>query len=464
MSLCYAPPVSKVSPASLMNLSFLEKRPLLREILRERGGEFLKDFVHANLKNLSQPTETRKREFLSVIQEILSERLGESVASAAVAQLDRYYGASSADHHGSINSSLAVSSNLMLASGYEVFQDPLIQFLPVLSCASVSLNNDDYPRGLLFHASGDFSLQKLSLLPSNSHNCLVYNFRPYVLEEVIKLEGVLRQKVRKGIVNAGEAAKFQDLLVHVYKRPEILGAKDLCEQFTKINYHLWRDYFHNSESVKDLLYIELEELVRRLLICYHLEATTFFQHFLFDDSLETSLRKPLRQAMEHFMQPGVSTHLFWGVSSKNYRLKLTLKEGYLVSEEGDFSLSFTPESVKQALLEKKLMPNLLTTYALIHLYYSFNCLGGFNQIHYLDAMQSVYNASGLDEEKTKANSRLYHFGLETVFLNASTPALGADLYFYGNKNTWMDLQATYSRVTLEEAFRHSASIVYDLLN
>lgn len=438
------------------------KRPFLGEVIEKRGAQSLEDFTAENLKQLPQPSEERKNEFLAVVQGIVTERLGNEVGKAVSAQLNTYFGASSADHHGSINSSLAVSSNLMLAAGSAALKDPLLQFDVVLSCASVSLNNEDYPRGLMFHSSKG-ELQKLSLLPSNAHNCLVYNFRPYTVEEVTKLEGVLREKVREGTVTAAEAEKVGALLSGVYKRPEILSAAGVCEQFTQVNYHLWKQFFQGQGEVKDLIYIELEEVVRRLLVQVHCEQSTALHRFIFEADLEASVRQPLTVAMERYLRQGMlATHLFWGVSPKNYRLKLFLENGKLVSEDKTFTVPFTPEGVKQALQEKKLMPNLLTAYTLIHLYYGFNCLGGFNQMHYLDAMRVLYNESGLDTEPCQANSRLYHYGLETVFLNEQ-PALGTDLYLYGDENMWTDLLVGFSQVRLEEAFRASAPIVYGIL-
>lgn len=443
-----------------------EKRPLLKELIDKHGHLSLKDFAATNLKNLPSAAPERQEEFLRSFYKIVASRLGAAKAEEVKIQLEYYYGASSADHHGTLNSSLPTSANLMLATAAADLNDPVLKNVVVLSCSSVSLNNEDYPRGLLFHSAknGSYELQKLSILPSNSHSSLVYGFRPYTLEEIVKIEKALREKLRNGDVSEEEANKIFEILTEVYKKPDILASASLCDQFTQVNHELWQKIFKNEPQAKSLIYVELETLVTELLLENHLQKDSPIHKLIFDSS-QAPLLESLTAAMESFLRQGnLATHLFWWVNpEKNYRIKLQKKENTLSTEDGSFTLPFTPEAVAQALREKQLMPNLLLIYTVVHLYYGFNCLGGFNQMHYLHAMKELYNRSGLDTETCKANSTLYNYGLNTLFLEAGRPALNLDLLLHGTGKTLSEAQEGLSQITLADAFESNWPIIYTLL-
>ncbi|MFA6024311.1 MAG: hypothetical protein WC777_03800 [Candidatus Gracilibacteria bacterium] len=453
------------SPAEQKAFIF-EKRPLLKELIEKYGDLSLKDFAIANLKNLPTPAQERQEEFLRSFHKIVASRLSIAKADEVKTQLEHYYGASSADHHGTLNSSLPTSADLMLAAAAAELNDPVLKNVVVLSCASVSLNNEDYPRGLLFHSekNGSYELQKLSILPSNSHSSLVYGFRPYTLEEIVKIEKALHEKVRNGEVSPQEADKLFAVLTEIYKKPEILSAPSLCDQFTQINYELWEKIFKNEPQAKSLIYVDLETLVTELLLENHLQSESLIHKLIFDPSQATFLDS-LTTAMEEFLRQGnLATHLFWWVNpEKNTRTKLQKKDGQLCTEDGAFSLPFTPEAVAQALRKKALMPNLLLIYTVIHLYYGFNCLGGFNQMHYLASMKEVYNRAGADSDLCQANSTLYNYGLNTLFLEAKRPALNLDLLLHGTGKTLEESQEALSKIILANAFESNWPIIYDIL-
>lgn len=435
------------------------KRPLLRSILEQHGQNSLQKFSAQNLASLTQPSADRKNIFLDVIEEIVTERLGTEEAKIGRAQLEETFMATSADHHGSLNSSLAVSASALIASG-----KPL-QTLLVLSCASVSLNNEDYPRGLMFHSGND--VQKLSLLPSNSHSSLVYGFRPYKEEEVSKVEKVLRQAMREKTVTEDDGAVIAEVLKTIYRDPQTLTSPTLCAQITRINHALWKRYFGNNSRLPSLHFVELEELTKRLLIKHHLSEETPLQRLFFDGAHTKTLQE-LTDAMEEFLRQGQSnTHLFWGITEHSHqRVSLTLQNGTLSSADGEFRIQFTPSAIATALEAGTIMPNLLVIYSLVHCYYGMNCFGGFNQMHYLDSMKKMYRTSGIDPQAPDPRSTLYGYGMDLLFLETSrgkTPIFGMDLLLTQQSHLWDDVTAAFDRITLLESFSASIHIIHGLL-
>ncbi len=435
-------------------------RPFLKEVLEKNGSQSLQQFAEANLKKVGPANEERKDELLSCIEKIVTTRLGSDVAKGLIHQLKQVYCASSADHHGILNAGLAVSSNALLASGLQSFLQTPSPYTFVLSCASVSLNNDDYPRGFQFHAEKDgaWTTQKLSLLPSNAHSSLVYGFRAFKEEEVEKIEGVLRAAVRSNDVSKEIAEKVESVIKTVCRDPRVLGAPDLCSQSTIANRLLWNQLFANEAGT--LVYVELEELVKEALCSHHLNGSTSLTKLFFDDA---SALQRLLDAMTPFVRQGVmGTHLFWGISEKHQRVTLQKEGEWLVSADGSMKVAFTPTAIAEGLMNRTLMPNLFVSYVTLYLYYGIECLGGFNQIHFLHALRKTYQDIALDPPGLPPSSPMYQYGWDLFFLNRE-PIHALDVVLYGGEDTWKRVQDSFKTVTLQEAFDASASIAESIV-
>jgi hypothetical protein len=449
-----------------------EIRPLLRKLWEEHETQSLSSFVYGNVKSIVTPDESRQAELLGTLERLLQKRLGSSMAEEVTAQLKKYYMVSTADHHGPIVSPFSLNSNIVATSGYAQMDDPILKYMVVLSCANISLNNEDFPRGLMFHSyhHDKLELQRLSFLPSNSHSCVLYGFRPYMASEVLKVKKLLQEKVRNGLVPEAQSKVIFGLLETVYHRNDVVQSESYCEQITKTNVELWRSYFPQKDGqVPDLIYLEQEELVSQLLLEYHIGHDTLIHKMLFDPMIVGSLTEPLRDAMEPFLRQGFhGTDLFWGINDKHYRIKLQKKDNQLVSEDGSFTLTLDPESIAQALKERRIIPNLLVIFTVLVLYYQLNCLGGFNQMHYLDAMQKVYNESKLDSLRSRANTHIFNYGLQTLFLGhhetQSILAMGIDLMLYGSAENWGELQENLKQVELKGPLESLFLVLQDILS
>jgi hypothetical protein len=291
------------------------------------------------------------------------ERLfGEEVAHSCAAQLRRYYFVTTADHHGPICEQRALNSNILKSILSSEQKDPFLENNIIFSCENVSLNNDTFPRGLIFHArntKGEVALHRLSFLPSNSHACSVYNFRPYTSVEVDKMQKLLREKVRDGAVPQLVADKISTLLEEVYRQPDILACTTFADQVSKTNLQLWkRMFWHSPAPLSNLLYIGQETIVIRLLTKYHLHhPKSILHHMLFDQKYDSLFMRYFDGLDATFtLAEKKGTYLFWAVSSdKNYRVQLWKRDGALVSDDGSVRVELTPESLQKALEEHRIV-------------------------------------------------------------------------------------------------------------
>ena len=456
-----------LSPINLPDV--FAKRPLLQSIFEKFYNKSLSFWAGENLKNLPLPETSRRKEFLACIREMLTERLGADVAEGVIKQLQKYYAGSTADHHGTMNSSLAISSNLLMASGFREINDPILKYLIVFSCASVSLNNEDWPLGISFHTEekGDFSLKRVAIIPRKNDSAIVYGFRPYKKEELKNAQKVLRERAAEGDGYTPESAEhIIKILDALFGKEEILSAPDLCTQFTRINFALWKMIFPESVGVSDMVYIESEEIVTRLILKHHLSEKSPIYQFMFDAEWD-DMRESLSQIMEKYLrQKSLPTYLFWGISDSHKRVKLVKVGDNLESEDEKIRIPLHPQYLREALREKKIMPNLLMVFLTLHLYYGMNCFGGFNQIHYLDAMKQFYREKNKDKNAPNPNSTLYQYGLDLLHFRDKNGIFfhspsGVDFLLHG-RLSWDEYLKEIEKITFGEAFQSSARIIQSL--
>ena len=462
---------SRAVPSSIdTDRLIFSARPLLHALIEKSGSATLTELALNNFSRLSSPSPKRKNEFISVCKKIAEQRLGTQVAAGLAQQLEKYFVFSTADHHGPLNSSLALSANLTIQAGLAALHDPIAQYIPVGSCAGISLSNEDFPRGILFHAHNQSaSLERLSLLPNNSHSSMVYGFRPYSSAEVLKVKKVVAEKNRDGIILPAEQKDLSNILDTIYQTESVVDSRSLCEQYTKVNFFSWKNVPVLEPSIKkDLIYLEIEELAVQLLLDFHLDQPTVIQDLLCKSGDHVRLRTSLTTAMARFVRQGqIDTDLFWALSAKNQRKKLIRQGADLTTEDGEFRCELSPPSLADALNAKKIVPNLLLIYSVLHLYYGLNCLGGFNQMHYLAAMQEVYNSSGIDSEKSVGNSSLYNYGFNIVSLPPSNTAgvsgTITDLVLFDSPNWRQVIADTLKTKTVFEVFEENKHIIYSVL-
>ncbi|MBI2415615.1 MAG: hypothetical protein HYV33_03070 [Candidatus Kerfeldbacteria bacterium] len=455
----------------------LSKRPILREIIKKRGHKKLYEYAQEYISvYLNPPIQRRQDECIETIRIEVEQRLGSAVAQGVAEQLRKYYFVSTTDHHGPICNQSFVNANLMVSTPYLEQHDPLLQYVIVLACANVSLNNITFPRGLIFNtfSQDKIQLQRLSFLPSNAHASAVYNFRSYQPVEIEKMKKLLAEKQRQQLVTKSAAEKIIQLLDDIYNQPELFDCSTYADQIVQTNFQLWNQFFSSSGTKPThLIYLAQEEIVAKLLVQYHLFEDTTIHHWLFDHDYDLLLDSYFDGIMGAFSKvDGVGTYLFWGISSdKNYRVRLWKHGDRLVSADGSVSFALTPAGLATVLANKTIIPSLLTVFTVLCFYYGLKCLGGFNQVNYLTQMKNAYIKMMTDrgnyksiEVCARAQTKEMNDGFLLAFAGAPNgdivPAAGLDLILYGQPNTWEQIMTEAKNITLAEALNPSLPEFY----
>ncbi len=446
----------------------LSRRPILNEIIQKEGQKTLYDYAREYSDvNFNPRIEKRKAEFIETFRQEVAVRLGPGVAQSAARQLQDYYYVSTADHHGPLTSPFFVNSNLVAAAPFFEEHDPLLNNVIVLACANVSINNSSFPRGLLFHTYHHNTVEqhRLSFLPSTARLCPVYNFRPYGTDEIQKVKKHLHQKVQEGTVNDQHREHIHELLDEVYLHPEILACQSYSDQITKTNFGLWKKFFAKSHATSpNLIYLEQESLVARLIINHHLTDETTIHQILFTNDCDEHIKQFFNGVMGAFhLEEKWGTYLFWALPvGQKYRIQLWKQGNRLVSDDGSFAVELTPEAIREALENKTIIPGMMLIYCVLAMYYGLKCLGGFSQVNYLTYMKNAYIKMQADRHKYKSielcvrvQTKELGGDFSIAFLgtpnNTLVSATGLDLLLYGKERTWPSLMETSRRLTVEQA-------------
>lgn len=459
-----------ISEASLQQLkgAVLSRRPILNELITRRGQKSLYDYTKDYISvNLNPPIQQRQDELIGTFRREVAKVLGEDVAAKAAKQLERYYYVSTADHHGPICHPFFVNANLLLAAPYQEINDPDLQYVIVLACASISFRNSSFPRGLLFHNAADpnFAVERVAFFPANMRACPVFNWRAYTEQEVGAIVTDVENKIKSKKLHPTEGEKIIQLMQAVYAQPEVLQAQTFSQQVTKTNYALWQRLFGRPERVPaQLITLEQETLVIQLLLDYHLDQDTTIHHVLFDPSYEALLQEYFDGVMAAFsVKDHWGSYLFWAMPpGQKYRGQLWKQGNKLVIDDGSYSVELTSAAVRAALEKREIFPTTLLDFFVLAFYYGLKCVGGFNQINYLTTMKNNYIKMQVDRSNyrsievcARAQTKEMNDGFTLAFVERNQKtyaAMGLDFILYGDDHTWPNLVQTIKVITVEEAF------------
>ena len=373
------------------------RRPILGDIMRKHGARNLYDYTRDFFDvNPSPMLDARKPELIQIVQDLLEERLGKKVAEEVARQLKKLPLVSTTDHHNPVAHPFFLNSNIVSGIPYMETEDLDLKYLVVFSFASLSLNNDSgYSRGLVFHGgyNGDGPLIKLNIFSDKEKMAVIYGYRAFTTEDLDRAAASLDFKVKEGTLNPEKAKEVKGLLDTYFRAPEVLAAPDLCTQITKLDLLMWPRLFHPvQEKVPDLIYLDIETLVREVFLRVHLnKPESFLYRMLFDESWRPLINKYFNNVPGAFsLEKDWGTFLFWALDEKNHRIRLKLDGKTLKSTDGQFEFELTPECIEKALRERKIFPAMFLCYFVVALYYGMKCLGGFCQVNDLTKTKQVW--------------------------------------------------------------------------
>lgn len=351
-----------------------DQRPVLGALMEGWGHRTCLEYCNQTFEPLFDPHPA----ILSAFQRETEVIVGAEAAARAVAAVREKRWVDTTDHHGILHHPYFYTS--ALTRSHERVR-PHSGTTVVLAFGSVSLSNDSFPRGFSFF-DGDFTSRRFRLKTLRDRRLPVCALPP-VSRVFFDAE---RDRMRTVPLAPTVRKRLFSLLDGIGSANQVWNQATYSAQISAINEVLWRIVCGPSRG--ELVYIELESVVRRALLEYHLLQDTSIHRLLFDQAWRDAYGA-LFEGIQGAHAQGRGTHFFWYIDhTQRVRRQLFLKDGALHTPEGDYVLNLAPESVAEALERRVLVPSSALSLLVVHGEGFLGCAGGFSQIQYLrDMMQ-----------------------------------------------------------------------------
>ena len=417
----------------------------------------MSDYV-AQLEQPNVSAFQENQDFIREVANYTSETLGPELGEAISEDLRELPQVLTANHHGIDTFAQSTQSNLLFSMRKKSDGSP-VKTIPVLACGSVPMNNLTYPRGFLIYAgsaeSDDGGVFKLPLFPDSYKRKLVSIVGPFTTDMLC------RSRVRaKNLIESNKLNPcIESALNKVFDDCANIGQEfpGYSRQATIANHRFWQHQFQDGVRRSDLVYLELENIVCRLLENDLFDQSTIAHQLLFDPELRGKLIENLdgqRGCWHHeklssrcsrssyvkgqnTTDSTQGTMFFWGVDEKGRKIPLCLIEGLKATsaelrgfdDSGKlFTCPFTSADINRGLQDGRLLPSIFTSYLLVSIARGISCIGGYYQAEYLPIMRTAVidalRSNSGKTVKTFDSGRLrpdpYLSGMQTIGLKTGS--------------------------------------------
>jgi hypothetical protein len=389
-------------------------------VIRNTLESFGEESLSVYLKNLplSAPTPYQQRDDLvEVVYRYAVPLLGESVAQRAAEDLARVPVVLTANHHGVDFFSQSVQGSLLFAL-LKIQDRTLGTTVPIFSCGNIPLNNLTYPMGMLIYGVSSEQMadmpKKLPVFPNRLKRSVVSVVKGFDESMLSRARERVLKMGRNGEIKPEIAACVERILLSDFLDPEVIRLPLYSQQAVILNQRQWKRLFAKPENVPDLVYIDIEKIVAKLLEADLRNLRSLAWSVIFDPELRDHILGELNGhrvcwQRDHLLQKidgstrGTSPHdmnwsgtmFFWGVDSTHRKFSLWLGtvDGpseilWGVDDKGMlWEIPFTVDSIIEGLRQNILMPSLFTSFLTIALARGMVLWGGYYQAEYLPAIQ-----------------------------------------------------------------------------
>jgi hypothetical protein len=449
--------------------------PAVEALLSRYETTKLSDYV-VQLGQPNVPGFQGNQDFIAEVANYTRETLGSDLGEAISEDLQEMPQVLTANHHGIDTFAQSTQSNLLFSMRNRADGSPA-KTVPVLACGSVPMNNLTYPRGLLVYAgsaaSGNNGICKLPLFPDSHKRKLVSIANPFTAEMLCRS----RARATKMIGDDKLNSFLEPALNKVFDDFASIGHEfsSYSRQATLVNHRLWQRLFQDRSCRSELVYIELENIVGRLLEGDLFDQSTICHQLFFDPELRGRLIENLDGQRGCWQQEALlsrssdtrtvknsnaadsvqGTMFFWGVDAKGRKIPLGINENIKgagvelrgIDDSGElWAFPFTPADIVRGLQDGRLLPSIFTSYLLVSIARGVSCIGGYYQAEYLPIMRAAVldtlrSGSGKTVktiDRGKLHPDLYLSGMQTIGLKTDgqlLPAGPLEIIASGGLNT-----------------------------
>ena len=291
--------------------------------------------------------------------------------------------------------------------------------VPVFSCANIPLDNATYPQGMLFYLVKAEELRgmpkKLPVFSNRLRRQLVSSAPSFDKDMINRAKKRLAKMVDDGQISSILKDTTDTILSEDYCNPHVMDQASYSKQSVLVNNLIWKRLFRNENQGTEVVALELEKIVGKILQLDLKNRNSLISKIMFDPTLRKTVLEELDGAgacwnigrlkkRMHISQlngsdkkkvNGCGTVFFWGINDAGRRVPLHLvssggKNAFFIGiddHNNSWELAYTPEAILTALNEGRLLPSLFTCFLVLSFARGVKCIGSYFQAEYLPNMQ-----------------------------------------------------------------------------
>ena len=378
-----------------MRAAVFAKKKGFAVFVEEWGERTWLEYYAQTFPDLQKPSPA----ILSAIEYESGAILGREVGRKARESVASKKWVSSADHHGLLCHPYFYSSALAQSDGRVRREAEALVTLPF---GNISLGNDSFPRGFFFHDAN-----------FEPHHFLFKSLRerslPVCALAPVSRENFLKECDRVRVVPLSHEARSRlTAFLETLRDSEMVWSQEMYgAQLTAMNAILWRTLFGSVRG--ELVYLEIDSVVRRLLLEKHLVKETCIQRLLCDATWRAAYEE-LFSGVSGSHTESSGTHFFWYVDRvRCIRRSLRVQGDVLTTEDGEVEIPLSPESLSEKLHARDIVPSSALLLLIVHAEEKLACAGGLSQLDYLPHMMKQWRL--LLERFSEALEDVPHTGI-----------------------------------------------------
>ncbi len=435
--------------------------PVVRQILGKYGKHSIFDFLKQLTPALKEPLQPRE-DLRQAVYEYVEPLLGTDVARKTSHDMDVSPVVLTANHHGVDYFSQSVQGSLLF-SFFKKYLCSNGATVPIFACGNVPLDNLTYPLGLLLYHIRSDTLdampKKVPVFSNRYRRAMVSVSVPFDEDMVRRTANRIEKMIKDGDLDKGLQPALCDLLNKDYRSPKVLAQPGYSDQSVVLSDLVWKRMFADRSAAPDLIYLEFEKIVGKLLKIDLKNHESLTWQVMFDKVLRENVISNLdrgkacweldklekRLSVDRFNPTvqkklnGCGTLFFWGINASGRRVPLFLKDAGTcdptlcgVDDRGEiFELPFRPDDILQALEVQRLLPSLFTSFLVLSFTRGITCAGGYYQGEYLPEMQqalakAMRNTAGFEEAADRVSgvsTYTYLSGMQAVMTQIDSGCL-----------------------------------------
>ena len=379
--------------------------PHLPPLLRQWGDAPLGHIAAGFAKNPSGQAgqQTVSSALLAAARSITAPVLGDAAAGALAHRLSANSSILAANYHGVECFPEMVQAIHFFALG-DLVSEPLEAdfgpVIPVLSCSSVSLQSQTYPRGLMLSRRDAEGIAHVHLpfFSSALQDVMASRSPALTMKQLRAMRALWLHKGRPPLLRWEREAVDAIMDGHVL-RPDVLDQPTFGAQVTRVNASLCAERYSQTRHA-NVIYLEMEALVTRLLGQDLEDEGSVMHRILFDPQVRALVLDTLAGVRGCWRTEAINglalgrtgragTVFFWMADEKGRRCPLRLcvtPSGNAGLGFGDTCIPLRPEALRDALATGNIIPSLFTSYMSLTLDHGLRCFGGIFLAEYLPAM------------------------------------------------------------------------------